>query len=81
MASDDRDWVVAPDEARIDIAIGPGAKVSPEVRAALERLAEAMGTGDDVQGYALCSNKMICGNVQVTSCAFNISCSMVYLGS
>ena len=80
MASDERDWVVAPDGVKIDIAIGPKATISPEVRAALERLAEALGTDDDVQGYALCNGNVDCGKVQVTMCAFNIRCSMVYLG-
>ena len=85
MSSDERDWVVAPDEARIDIAIGKEAKVSPEVRAALEQLAEAMGAGDDVQGYAFTvtfgkptihtGGGMNCPSVQVSDCAVNIRCT------
>ena len=34
--SEEQQWVVAPDEARIEIAIGREAKLSPEVQQALE---------------------------------------------
>lgn len=89
MASDERDWVVAPDEARIDIAIGKEATISPEVRAALEQLAEALGASDDVQGYADVIIKfgtpirvggMNCPSVQVSDCAVNIRCTGITMG-
>lgn len=69
MASDEQGWVVAPDEARIDIAIGRDAKLSPELREALDRVARAMEQQQDVQGYMNCP--------QVTyeeSCASYVTC-------
>ena len=54
MASDEQRWVVKPDEARIDIAIGREAKLSPEVREALDNLLRVLEAEQDVQGYADC---------------------------
>ena len=78
--SDERQWMVAPDEARIEIAIGPEARVSPEVRAALEQLMNAMAQQDDVQGYAMCTTRIECHGVKTNLCAVNMVCSNVVIG-
>jgi hypothetical protein len=54
MAGDEQEWVVKPDEARIDIAIGREAKLSPELREALDRIARVLEQQQDVQGYMNC---------------------------
>lgn len=86
MASDERDWVVAPDEARIDIAIGPEAKLTPEVRESLEALMQALAQEDEVGGYLLggtlsatCTTVADCH--MVTLCAFVVKCSVVVMCS
>lgn len=78
--SDERQWMVAPDETRIEIAIGPEARVSPEVRAALEQLINAIAQQDDVQGYAMCTTRIECQTVKTTLCAVNMICSSVVIG-
>jgi hypothetical protein len=52
MASDERRWVVQPDEVRIEIAIGSAVKVSPELREALDRLAQTLEQ-PEVQGHKM----------------------------
>lgn len=66
--SDESEWVVAPDEARIEIAIGTEAKISPEVRQALDQLAQTLEGRDEVQGYFFCKD------VTVGTCLTFISC-------
>lgn len=53
--SDESPWVVAPDEARIDITIGKDATLSPAVRDALNRLVQVIEQEDEVAGYMSCS--------------------------
>ena len=76
MASDEGSdagrWVVAPDEARIDIAIGRDTKLAPEVRQALENLARAIEQRSEVEGY------FFCGKVEIDECQVNIMCSSVW---
>ena len=73
MSSDERRWVVAPDEARIEIAVGKDAKISPELHEALKKLAEAIGEPEDeVSGY------MYCRDFTIGDCASYISCKDVH---
>jgi hypothetical protein len=72
MAGGESRWVVAPNDARIEIAVGPEAPLSPELREALERLARAVEEHDDVQGY------MYCEQVKITQgCVTYIYCQVV----
>ena len=71
MTANDSSQSVAPDEARIDIAIGSQAKVSPQLREALDSLAKIVEQQDDVQGY------MKCDSVSWEGCAWLIKCSVV----
>lgn len=75
----DREWLVAPDEARISIAIGPEAKVSPEVMTALRGLLEAIEAGGEVEGYSWpgCMTKIVCTVVTTTLCEVKMECSQV----
>lgn len=73
MAPDEDRWVVAPGEARINISIGREAKLAPEVREALDRLARVLEDQAEVQGY----REMVCGVVKISSCAVDIQCSAV----
>lgn len=81
MASDEQDWVIAPDEARYDIAIGENADVSPEVMQALQQLADTLGGVErDVEGYALgtmCSIQVYCG--RVSPCEAVLKCTNVFI--
>lgn len=80
MGSGEQDWVVAPDEARINIEIGEKADVSPEVMQALQNLAQALqNQSSDVEGYAsFCPLNMYnCTNVSVKPCAIKIYCGTV----
>lgn len=52
--ADESQWVVAPDEARIEVAVGKDANLSPAVREALEALARAVEGESEVQGYGVC---------------------------
>lgn len=72
MASDDRQWVVAPDEARIEVAIGEHAQLSPELREALDHLAQLVERGQEVQGYVRCDE------VHMGPCYNYYSCKGVY---
>ena len=71
MASDEGGWVVAPGEARIEIAVGPEAQLSPELRQALDDLARAVEQHQEVQGYYQCAK------VKISACAVLIDCSSV----
>ena len=62
---------IAPDSARIDVAFGPSAKVSPELRAALDKLAQALEQNEDVQGY------MVCSSVSWEPCSWLFKCGAV----
>lgn len=73
MSSDEQQWIVAPDEARIRIAIGREAKLSPELREALQNLIGVLEKREDVQGY------MICNEVKIESCANFMECKGVTL--
>jgi hypothetical protein len=57
--ADQQKWVVKPDDARIEIAVGKDAKLSPEVSAALENLAHALEEEQEVQGYSHCDDVTI----------------------
>lgn len=57
--ADKQKWVVAPDDARIEIAIGKNARVSPEVKDALDKLAQALEAEQEVQGYSKCDDVSI----------------------
>lgn len=78
MSDNEREWVIAPDAAKIDIAIGPDAQLSDDVRAALDQLAEVLGEQSEVQGYAMCGSVEACVKVTVTNCGWLITCSEVY---
>ena len=71
MASDEQRWVVKPDEARIDIAIGREATLSPEVAEALDALMQALEANQDVQGY------LNCQEVEMGECRSYFSCAGV----
>ena len=71
MASDEQRWVVKPDDARIEIAVGRDAKLSPEVTAALRDLLQALEAQQDVQGY------MSCQAVTIENCDAVFSCKGV----
>jgi hypothetical protein len=74
MAADEQQWVVAPDEARIEIAVGPEAKLSPELREALDNLARTLEKEQEVQGYLLGH----CDEVSITQdCRYYMSCKGV----
>jgi hypothetical protein len=73
MPADEGQWVVAPSEARIDIRIGREAQLAPEVREALERLAQVLEQQAEVQGY----RQIACGVVKIADCAVDIQCSQV----
>lgn len=67
-------WVVAPDEARFEIAVGKDAKLSPEIQQALDQLAKALESEQEVEGYASCLD------VQITkNCWYYMSCHQVTL--
>jgi hypothetical protein len=68
MSSDKREWVVKPDEANIELAIGREAKLSPEVRSALDALMRALEAEQDVQGYGQCQDVAIGDCDAVFSC-------------
>lgn len=53
MASNEQRWVVQPDEVRIEIAIGREAKLLPEVKDALDRLAHVLEQQREVQGHKM----------------------------
>jgi hypothetical protein len=72
VASNDQQWVVAPDESRIEIAIGPDARLSPELRQALDQLAQVLEQQQEVQGYTTCEE------VSVGNCRQYFSCKGVY---
>lgn len=67
--ADEQRWVVKPDDARIEIAIGKNASISPEVKEALENLARALEDQQEVQGYAHCDKVEISQD-----CAWYMSC-------
>jgi hypothetical protein len=69
--ADEGQWVVAPDEARIEIAVGPDATLTPELRQALEDLARAVEQRREVQGYVQCAK------VKIESCIVLIDCQVV----
>jgi hypothetical protein len=71
MTSDEQRWVVAPDEARIEVAVGPEATVSPELRDALDNLARVLEQQQEVQGY------MKCDSVSWEPCAWLFTCGKV----
>ena len=71
MASDEQRWVVKPDDARIEIAIGRDAKLSPEVTAALDNLMRVLEANQDVQGY------LNCQEVEMGECRSYFSCAGV----
>ena len=66
--SEEQQWVVAPDEARIEIAFGREAKLSSEVQQALDRLIAAVERQQEVQGY------FHCPDVQVMECKAYVQC-------
>jgi hypothetical protein len=69
--ADEGRWVVAPDEARIEIAVGPEAKLTPELAEALENLARAVEQQQEVQGYT------VCDKVHIGECRMLLICSSV----
>ena len=71
MESEERRWVVKPDEVNLNIAVGKDAKISPAIREALEHLANVLGEQDEVSGY------MYCPDVSVTDCAYHVRCNGV----
>lgn len=72
--SDESQWVVAPDEARIDIAIGKDARLSPDVQSALDQLAQALEGQSEVSGYAMAH----CDEVTISQdCRYYMSCKGV----
>lgn len=74
MAANERDWVIEPSTARVEIAIGTEASISPELRSALEQLAQVMAQEDEVSGYAI---EIKCTDVTTTLCNINVSCARV----
>lgn len=56
MGSDEQQAVIQPDEVRIEIAIGRAAKLSPEVREALDKLMQALEAKQEVEGYFNCAD-------------------------
>jgi hypothetical protein len=68
---DEQQWVVKPDEARIEIAVGAEAHVSPDVAEALNRLAEALEGQQEVQGYIHCEK------VSWSECKWYMTCTGV----
>lgn len=81
MAENERNWLVEPRSARINIEIGSDAKLSPELRDALQNLAQALGAEDEVQGFVMKSGQWTCSEVHMSDCAILVSCSSVTLGS
>jgi hypothetical protein len=67
--ADEQKWVVAPNDARIEIAVGKDANISPDVKAALENLARALEEQQEVQGYSTCQKVEISQD-----CAWYMSC-------
>lgn len=82
MAKNEREWVVEPKTARVDIAIGPDAEISPALREALVQVAQALAD-DDVSGYLMnsCSEVMICNAVREGMCDINWRCNDVRVTS
>lgn len=77
MSSNEPQWVVAPDEARIEIAVGKDAKISPALREALNQLAQALESASEVQGYASTN----CPHVTIVpDCDFLMICRGVTTG-
>jgi hypothetical protein len=72
VASDERKWVVEPEDARIEVAIGEQAQLSPELREALEHLAQIIERGQEVEGYFQCNE------VHFGPCYSYFSCKGVY---
>jgi hypothetical protein len=70
--SDESQWVVAPDEARIEVAVGKDAHLSPDVQAALEQLAQALEAEQEVSGYSKCEEVTI-----TQDCRWYMSCKGV----
>lgn len=71
MAEHEGSWVVAPDEARIEIAVGTEATLTPALTEALENLARAVEGQQEVQGYYQCQT------VHVGTCRMLLICSSV----
>lgn len=59
MTSDEQQWVVQPDEARIEIAVGRDVKISPEVQEALDALMRVLEDRKEVEGYFSCDKVFI----------------------
>lgn len=74
MSTDESQWVVAPDERRIEVAIGKEAKLSPDLRAALDQLARALEADNEVSGYINCQKVSFDPN-----CDFYMVCKGVTL--
>jgi hypothetical protein len=53
---DESSWIVKPHDARIEIAIGPEAKLTPEVRGALDTLLRVLEAHEEVRGYFNCAD-------------------------
>jgi hypothetical protein len=71
MTANEQRWVVQPDDARIEIAIGREAKLSPDVQEALDSLMRALEAEQDVQGY------LNCQEVEMGECRSYFSCAGV----
>jgi hypothetical protein len=69
VVADEQKWVVAPKDARIEIAIGKDANISSDLKAALENLARALEDQQEVQGYTTCLKVEISDD-----CAMYMSC-------
>jgi hypothetical protein len=74
MTENEREWVIEPNTARIEISIGNDAAISPDLRAALEQLAQVMAQEDEVSGYMI---RVDCHDVTTTMCDINLKCSAV----
>ena len=70
--ADKQKWVVEPNEAHIEIAVGKDAIISPELSAALENLARALEEEQEVQGYSSCQEVTISQD-----CRYYMSCKGV----
>jgi hypothetical protein len=63
-------WLLEPGEARIHVAVGEGAVLTPELREALEALAGALHR-EEVEGYAKprpCPALNICNPLDTINC-------------
>jgi hypothetical protein len=91
-SSDESSWVVAPPGLEIQIAVGPDAHLTPEIRGALDGLLRALENDTEVEGfkappscptqcvspgYGACNPQGVCAPKMWMPCAAKSMCSII----